>query len=82
MILSSLELEILIQNSTLNPHIRKKIGEALKTAIYDPEKTYPEKYAVLKDPQSYECPDQEMLLLCSEYLENNVSGLLLEVKLL
>lgn len=81
MILSSLELEILIQNCTINPHIRKKIGEALKIAIYDPKKTYSEKYAILKESQSYECPDQEMLLLCSEYLENHVSGLLLEVKL-
>lgn len=57
----------LIQNSTLNPHIRKKIGETLN--IYDPNKTNHEKYAILKESQSYECPDQEMLFLCSEYLE-------------
>ncbi len=80
MIISSLGLETLALNCTLSPYVRKKIGEALKTAIYDPEKTHFEKYALLKEPQSYECPDQEMLLLCSEYLENNVSGLLLEVK--
>ena len=30
MILSSLELEILIQNSTLNPHIRKKLEKHLR----------------------------------------------------
>lgn len=58
----------------------RKTREALKAAIYNPEKTYSEKYAVLKEPQSYECPDQAMLLLCSEYLKNNVSDLLLEIK--
>lgn len=49
MIISSLDFETPALNCAFNPHIRKKIGKVLKIAIYNLNKTYPEKYAALKE---------------------------------
>lgn len=68
MIISPLELELLAGNSALGESIRKSLGVALHTAIYNPESEYGDKYARLGDPEAYDCPDDEMLLLCTDFL--------------
>lgn len=82
MILSSIELEILANSCTLSTFIREKIGNSLYIAIYDPNKSFPSRFQILSNPQNYKNPDSEMLLLCAEYLQTNVSNFLLNINVI
>lgn len=81
MIISPLELESLVGNSALGENIRIALGTALQTAVYEPGRAYEDNYAALGNPEAYDCPDDEMLLLCADYLQHYTAGMLLDVKL-
>lgn len=81
MIISPLELESLVGNSALGENIRKALGTALQTAVYNPESEYEDQFTPLANPEAYDCPDDEMLLLCADYLQHYTAGMLLDVEL-
>lgn len=81
MIISPLELESLVGNSALGENIRKALGTALQTAVYEPGRAYEDNYAALGNPEAYDCPDDELLILFAEYLQEQTAGMLLDVEL-
>lgn len=82
MIISPIELEILVSNSRLNDELRSRLGDALLTAIYDPERGYTDRFEPLADPTVYVCPSDDILLLCANYLQHYTAGMLLDVDLI
>lgn len=82
MILSPLELELLVKNSNLGERMRKALGVALHTAIFIPECEYEEeRFNALNNEEAFDVPDDEMLLLCADYLLIYTCGMLLDVEL-
>lgn len=82
MIISPIELEILVSNSRLNDELRSRLGDALLTAIYDLDRDYMDGFELLADPAVYACPSDDILLLCAEYLQHYIAGMLLDVDLI
>lgn len=81
MIISPLELELLVEDSALGKKMREALGTALHTAVYESDRVYEDKYSWLGNLEVYDCPDNETLLLCADYLQHYTAGMLLDVEL-
>lgn len=62
-------LDVILRNCEPNEYLRDKVGSALCGALYDSASNeYDEEYKELGDATFYNCPSEEEIFKCFDYM--------------